>query len=499
MAPPGVDATRITRAVSWNTLATGTVAAIQLGRSMILARLLKPDDYGLFGMAALAAATVGALTNFTAAGSVIVRSDADAVQREVVDSIWTFDVMRQGLVTLLLLAAAYPVGWYFRDPRVSTVLLITAFTPLINALSNIGLMLARKDMQFHLVSVHRIASEVALTSLSILLAVATRNVWALVFGQLVGTAISVVLSYWLHPYRPRLHYSRQAVAGSIVFARSMFVLTLFTFATTQFEQVVVGRYLGAAVLGAYLLAQRLATFPVDFLTESINSAMFPAFASLSKPESRALAVRALSESLALTAAVLSLTLLPMRLASRDIVGLLYGEQWVAAAGEILAVVTLAALLRGMARVFSPLLQGFGRAAWDARFKVVEAAVFVPLTLLLVPRFGLAGAGWAGVASYFVAAVMRFVAASRLLPGCGQPLRRVLGSITVGAAAGYAGALLLIGLGLAKLWAAGVYAAFLGVYFYATQAELRGRLKNTWEIAHAKLVSRKWTSADAPRP
>jgi lipopolysaccharide exporter len=437
----------------------------------VLAQLLTPDDYGLFGIAGIVTAAVAALTNVNATASLIARSDASAANRNLVDTMWTFDLIRQCIVSVLLLLAAYPSALYFGDRRVFPILLICSVIPSINALTNVGLTLMRKDVDFRSIGLHRLSSEIAVTGISLVLAILTRNVWALVFGQIAGTISGVALSYWFHPYRPRLHYDREALSGSLAFSRSLFVITLLAFITTQFDNLVVGKYLGTAVLGAYLLAYRLASMPIDILTEVVGNVMFPAFAGMTQPEARPRVERALVTTFVATGFALSAVMLPMRLASGDVIRILYGSKWDMAA-PMLALLAFVGLFRGLARVISPLLLGFGRADLDAKAKTVEAALFIALTLWLVPRMGALGAAWAGVSTYLLATVLRLIFAARLLPESARKLLTMAATMTLTTGLCYALAAALQSVGIPSLLAATFFVITLACATLTVHPEFR---------------------------
>jgi O-antigen/teichoic acid export membrane protein len=239
----------------------------------------------------------------------------------------------------------------------------------------------------------------------------TRSVFALAIGQLLGAIISVCLSFYFHPYRPRFRFEWSDLRGSISFSKSILVISMLTYLTTQFDNLVVGRHLGAEVLGAYLLAYRLASLPSDLIGDVLGTVMFPVFADarVSGQDGQTVLQRAVIGSLAL----LSCVLLSLRILSAEVIHLLYGKKWESAA-PMLALLAFIGLFRGAARTFTPFLLGANRADLDAKAKVLETSIFVPAVLILVPRLGVTGAGYAGIVTYLLAAVLRLCFTVRLL-------------------------------------------------------------------------------------
>jgi PST family polysaccharide transporter len=251
-------------------------------------------------------------------------------------------------------------------------------------------------------------------AVTIALAYFTRNYVALVVSQLCDSGLRVWLSYRLCGYRPALAVDRKALRDCFGFGKSLFVTGLLTFITTQFDNLVVARYMGAAVLGSYLVAYRLASLPVELLGRVLNTVLLPAYSkarlqgteSLSRAFQRANAIGALG----ILAAVGAMALMP-----GDLVTFLYGGKW-GAAGPLLAVLVLVGLFRGLACTISPLLLAVERPGLDAKCKVIEASIFIPSAVLAVSRYGAIGAAWAGVASYGVAYLLRVAVALYVFPG-----------------------------------------------------------------------------------
>jgi PST family polysaccharide transporter len=200
------------------------------------------------------------------------------------------------------------------------------------------------------------------------------------------------------------------------------VISILTYLTTQFDNLVVGRHLGAAVLGAYLLAYRLASLPSDLMGDVLGTVMFPVFADarVSGQDGQAVLQRAVIGSLAL----LSCVLLSLRILSADLIHLLYGKKWDSAA-PMLALLTFVGLFRGVTKTFTPFLFGANRADLDAKAKFLETSIFVPAVLVLVPRLGVTGAGYAGIVTYLLAAILRLGFTVRLLQHGWKLFGRVL--------------------------------------------------------------------------
>jgi lipopolysaccharide exporter len=196
--------------------------------------------------------------------------------------------------------------------------------------------------------------------------------------------------------------------------RHIALVATLAFVLTQVDNLIVGRLLGAAALGVYLFAYRLATLPIDYVQAVVGAVAMPAYVHHRSRGPAALAVQ-LQRVLTPSTALLCAGLLPAVLLRREIVLLLGGAPW-AEAALLLPPLLLLALLRCTCIHLNTLLQSVERADLDARAKLVEAALFVPGCALAVQAWGLPGASWAGTLVYALAIVQRTRALRQVVPG-----------------------------------------------------------------------------------
>lgn len=378
-----------------------------------MARLLAPDDFGLWGMALTVLAAATALTNVGLESSIIVQKfSSDEERARYLNTVWTAGLVRNlGLTVVLLLAVGPTASFYGAD--VSGVLAALSFLPLINGFQNIGLVLLRKEVSFRKNAWFEQTNNVCSTALMVGLALWLRDVRALVWGQLLGALISVVLSYVFHPFRPRLMFDKTAFKDAFRFGKYLLVIGLMTYLTTMADNIVVGKYLGAAALGAYVLAYNFTNLSVGIISGTLNDVSLPAYAEL-----QANAPERLDEAFlrvfSVGAIVLTLINVPLLILADEIVLLLFGAKW-AAAGPVLRVLALLGFFRGYLQIVSPLILSLKGPAPETRAKVFETVIFLSLLVPMTLRYGTVGAAWAGVIVYFITILIRFWIVRGLAP------------------------------------------------------------------------------------
>lgn len=453
---------RVHSGVIWNAISVASTYLAGFVRLIVVARLLAPADFGLIGMALTVVTGLNALSTIGLDISVIkTKFKSDDELSTHLDTLWTVDLIRRLILAILLALVAYPVARFYREDSLYQILLLFSLLPFIQGFQNIGLLIYRKQINFRRIVWLELATNFFTAATTIALVVWTRNVWALVVSQLISAVFSVVLSYVVHPYRPRLAFDRDALGLALSFGKYVVLIGVLGYVMQMADNILLGRLFDAAVLGTYVIAYNLATLPIHAIANVIVNVTFPAFAEISSGEIRRLEnafVRVFTTSsmgLALTAALLLLL-------GNEIVVLLYGAKWMAA-GTTLRILSLLVFCRGFAVLISPLLVSIRGNAPDAKIKVVETAIFLALLYPLTSRYGAVGAAWAGAIAYFVTMINRLYFAAALLPNVWKTLLRTILYSVIATAAGIAlGALSILRLenAAARLVAGGAVIAIV---------------------------------------
>jgi PST family polysaccharide transporter/lipopolysaccharide exporter len=415
---PPLDRTRTLRAFSWSAAATVAGAALVLARSAVLARLLRPEQFGLFGLVVLVLTAVATFTDLGLQRATLVQHFGDAAeQARYLDTSFTAQVLLGAALSLLIAVLAWPYAAAMSEPRLGPLLAAASVSPLLLSLYSPGLLLLQRDLDQRPLVLLKLGADAAGLLITAVLALRLRSAWALVLGFLGGPALGVLASWWVRPWRLRLRFDRAQFGRGLGQGRHLVVVGALTFVTTQMDNLIVGRLAGAAALGLYLFAYRLCSLPIDLIQQAIGGVALPAYAKLRVKGATALVARHQTMLTATTAAICG-ALLPAALLRRELVELLGGARWLPAA-DLLPPLFLLAVLRVPSIQHGTLLLSLERADLDARAKLLEACFFVSACVLGVRAFGLLGACWAGAATYALTFLQRSVAAEKVLPGEGR--------------------------------------------------------------------------------
>jgi len=266
------------------TVAVGTIWTIGLRvvdrtigliSTVLLARLLMPQDFGLVAMAMAIVALLEALTTLGVESSLISHREPTKAHY---DTAWTINFAVGTVTAAVLLLLAAPAAQFYDEPRILPVVCVVATFPLLAGLTNIGVVDFRRNLQFQRDFMIGALNKVVAFAATVPLAFLLRNYWALLAGMLVGRIAGLVQSYVMHPYRPR--FSIAHLREQIQFSQWMLLGGLLVFLRTRLADFVLGKQLGAGALGLFNMGREIGTLPTSEIVAPINRAIFPGYAKI---------------------------------------------------------------------------------------------------------------------------------------------------------------------------------------------------------------------------
>ncbi len=257
--------------------------ALGLIRLVVLARLLSPAEFGVFGVASLAIAFLDMFTETGAEISVIRRRETDS---RFLHTVWTVQFLRSLALFLLLFVAAGWVAQFFQSPRSGLMLRFLALSVVLRGCTSLGVICLRKDLNYRALFHYSFGGSLADLLVSAGMAWWLGSAWALVWGALAGQLASCVISYRIHPYRPRLLLDRTHLKELVRFGRWVFSQSFLVYLLSEGDKIILGRLLGTASLGLYQMAFRVSNMPATEIMHVVSRIALPAYASIQDSAAR---------------------------------------------------------------------------------------------------------------------------------------------------------------------------------------------------------------------
>ncbi|MFH0880093.1 MAG: lipopolysaccharide biosynthesis protein, partial [Lentisphaerota bacterium] len=375
---------RAARAGVWIVAVKAVQRSLGLVRMVVLARLLSPAEFGVYGFASLAIAFLDMFTETGADISVIRRKETG---RDYLDTVWTLQFLRSLGLFLALVAGAGLVGWFFKSPRSTDLLRLLAFSVLIRGCTSVGVVCLRKELKYKALFPFSFGNSVADLLVTAVLAWWLRSAWALVGGVLAGQLAGCIISYMIHPYRPRFRMHARYLKELYHFGRWIFSQSFLFYFLTEGDKIILGRLLGSLPLGLYQMAFRVSNMPTTEIMHVVSRITLPAYASLreSLPRLRSVYLDTI-QMIALLSSPLAAGLVCV---APSLTHCILGAAWVPATRAI-QVLALFGFIRSVSANSGSFFYTIGRPDIVTKLMlgkvVLMAVMIVPMTLL----FGMMG-------------------------------------------------------------------------------------------------------------
>ncbi|MBH2042327.1 MAG: lipopolysaccharide biosynthesis protein [Comamonadaceae bacterium] len=360
--------------------------SIGLISTLVLVRVLTPSDFGLVAMAMAVVALLELMGAFGFDSALIQRQDT---ARSHFDTAWTFNVMFGVAIALLLVVMAVPAAAFYREPRLELMLPVLAIGAVVGGFENIGTVAFRKELNFRMEFIYLLIKRVAVFVVVVTLAFTLRSFWALIFATIAGKVMAVLISYLLHPYRPR--FSLAARGDLFHFSKWLFISNLIQFLHSRSTDFILGRTVGSYGLGVYNLAAEISAMPSTELIAPLNRAVYPAYAQLAKAREKLL-IRFLE-----VYGLISLVAFPVAVGlfclSDLVVALLLGPQWTDAV-PILQILGLCGLLGALQGNMYVVMSAMGKPKANTMLSASLLAVSLPAVVWASLQYGALGAAYA---------------------------------------------------------------------------------------------------------
>jgi O-antigen/teichoic acid export membrane protein len=371
----------------WTVGAFAIGQALRFLQSVILARILTPDIFGLLTIVGSLNTGIQLMSDVGIGKGVVYHKEAD--DPEFYNTAWTMQAIRSVVLWLVALAIAIPASHFYHFPILMAVIPLTAFSFVLNGFSSISVHLLQKRLQFAKLNVFNTLVSLVGTVSAVGLAILTPTIWAPVLSGLVGSSAYLIGSYFLiGDVRQRFQISKRYALQISQFGRWIFVSSFVFFLSTNYDRLFLASAVPLQLLGVYGIARNISELLSSLFQSLGNGVVFPFIASnseLPRPDFRNQLAKVRGRFLLLAASGLSVFLVTADLA----VMLLYDQRYREAAW-MLPVLMIGTWFSILANINEATLLGLGKASYTAISNSSKFVVLLAGLPLGIEAYGLMG-------------------------------------------------------------------------------------------------------------
>ncbi|WP_264668240.1 lipopolysaccharide biosynthesis protein [Arthrobacter sp. VKM Ac-2550] len=411
----------------WQGLAQGVAKAIVLATTIVLARLLSPEEYGLVALALVLIAYAETLADAGVAQALVYLPRTKEAARAAL----FISVVVGGLLSGIAFASAPAIAGYFKSPEVGPLVQVLAVSLLATSLSAVPDALLRRELDFQRITVATVIRATGTGAVTVGFAFAGYGAWSLAIGTVAGSLLYAIACWILLPDRVPMQIwrvRRQDLKANLHFGIPAAGSTLLAKLIFDIDYLIIGGMLGAQALGYYTLAFRLPEFVILNVFFVLSTVTFPLYSRARNDPDRlrsgylkSVQIQAVfGVSAGVGLAVVAPVLVPV----------LFGGRWMDA---VLPLVFLAlyAAARSLGVGANDVYKALGRPGISIKISLIRLLILVPV-LLYATQWGIVGVACAQFCVALVFALgMQIVAAKVLDLRPSQLLRAVVPGLSCG--------------------------------------------------------------------
>jgi len=332
----------------------GAKFVVQTATTMVLARLLSPQDFGLLGMVVV---MTGFLGLFRDAGLGMATIQRLEVTHEQTSTLFWINVAVGVVLAALCAALAPALVAFYHEPRLYWVAVVSGVTFMFNGLAAQHSALLQRGMRFVTQAKIDVLSLTVGSATGIVMALLGCRYWSLVGMTIAITVVGAVALWFAVPWVPGPPQRGCGIRSMLHFGGLATCNSFVVYLAWNAEKLLLGRFWGADALGLYGRAFQLVTLPVQQLNAAVTGVAFPALSRI-QHDAKRLTRSFLKGFSLLISATIPITII-CALFAEEIVRIVLGEKWIAAA-PIFRLLAPVAVVFAVANPFSWLVMSMGR-------------------------------------------------------------------------------------------------------------------------------------------
>lgn len=384
------------KGVSWVGAFRGFTRIIAFAKIAILARILLPEQFGLFGIATLFLAFLEILVETGI--NVFLIQEKKAIDKYI-NTAWTVSIIRGIIISLIIIISAPFVSSFFKSPQSLSLIYLISVVPLVRGFINPSIVKFQKELQFKREFWFRSSIFLFDASVAVIAALVIRSASSLILGLIAGAVLEVIMSFIFA--RPKAKLAIEVSRIKRIIGRGKWVTGagIFQYAFRQGDDIIVGRLMGENSLGLYQVAYKISTLPISEVADVVSRVTFPVFSKIATDIKR-IKIAFIKTILMVTAVVVPFGLI-IFLFPTQLVTIILGVNWleVVPALKILAIFGVLKAIQNSA--YSVLLA----LEKQEYVTVITFASVLGLGISIIPlvnRYGIVGAGASAIIGTLVA-------------------------------------------------------------------------------------------------
>lgn len=369
--------------VIWSAIDLLGSQGIQFAISIVLARILLPEQFGLIAMLTIFFAIAQSLMDSGFGSALIQKKDASYLDE---CSVFYFNIFLGFISCIAIYLVAPLIADFYNQPSLELLAKFLSLNLIINSFALVQFTLLSKRLDFKSNAKISLVTTLISGCIGIYLALDGWGVWALAIQQVVSNICRTVLLWLVSSWRPAMIFSFTSIKQMFGYGSKMLLAGLLDTVFNNLYLIVIGRLFSPASLGYYTRAESLSSMISMNFTQIISRVMFPVFSSIQGDSKRM--KRGVRKSIIISTYIIFPTMIGLASISEPLVLILFTEKWLPSV-PYLQLLCLAGMLLPLQAFNLSVIKSSGRSDLYLLLEVLKK-IMVVITIAITWRWGVIG-------------------------------------------------------------------------------------------------------------
>lgn len=374
--------------------AQAALFVINLGRTIVLARLLTPQDFGLIGMVTV---IIAFATMFKNAGLNTATIQRDRIAPDQISTLFWINVAISIFLGICIVIGAPIVAAFYGRPELSPVTAVLAISFVVQGLTIQHSALLRRHMRFGVLAIEQVLAALVSLTVTTIMALLGWRYWALVGGTITSSIAMLLLTYYFCPWRPGSIKRNTGVRQMLKFGGHITGFDFVNYFARNSDNILIGKYIGADGLGFYAKAYQLFMMPLQQIRGPIAQVALPVLSSLQYfPDKYRKYYKSILDILSILVTPISVY---CAIEAHFLINFVLGEQWMAAV-PVFRILAIGGIIISVAGTRGLILMSCGKSKRYLKWGLANAVITVS-SFAIGLRFGIVGVATAYTATTYI--------------------------------------------------------------------------------------------------
>ncbi len=369
--------------IAWNVIADFGIQILRFGSSIVLARLLFPEDFGLMGVATIFINFAKRLANFGFTSALVQKKD---IEKAHIDSMFWFNTVIYGLISIGIYLGAAFAGKFFENPSLKSILPVIAIAFFIESLSSVPDALLKRKLKFKWLAFSRLVRNIVNISIAVVMAFMGFGVWSLVWGILIGNTVRLLYILRYAKWKPGFQFKISCLKEMAGFGIGVSLANYLNFFIKNTDYFLIGKLLGLESLGYYERAFNLVNMTRRRVARNIKGVLFASYSQIQDENKK---IRIGLHKALQSVGILSYPIhVLLYFLAPALIFNLYGAEWIPTI-KPMQIMCFSGIVNSLVVVFSPVLMAKKKVFSWTVIQVIYLAIMVIAIWLGLP-YGIPG-------------------------------------------------------------------------------------------------------------